>query len=105
MLEVFISMPSLVGLRFQAPCVGQPKTLSFLSVCLSVCLSLRHGCERTVSAHDFAKKYRNDFDTIGYGKVCSRAPVLKYLRLLPIGDTTKCQSPKYGIFRRQRARE
>jgi len=49
--------------------------------------------------HDFSKKgleYRNDFDTDGYGKVSSCAPVLSFLRLLPIGDTTKCQRPKSG---------
>jgi len=34
----FITMPSLVGLRFHPP-PWQPKTLSFFSVCLSVCSS------------------------------------------------------------------
>ena len=36
-----ITMPSLVGLGFHPP-PGWPKTLSFLSVCLSVCLFVRH---------------------------------------------------------------
>jgi len=34
-----ITMPSLVGLRFHSP-PGRPKTLSFLSVCMLVCLSV-----------------------------------------------------------------
>jgi len=40
-----ITMPSLVGLEFHLP-PGQPKTLSFLFVCLFVCLSVRHAFER-----------------------------------------------------------
>jgi len=40
-----ITMPSLVGLGFH-PLPGWPKTLIFLSVCLSVCLSVRHALER-----------------------------------------------------------
>jgi len=42
---------------------------------------------------DFAMKaleYRNDFDTVGWGKVCSCAPVFNFLRLLLTGDNTKC---------------
>ena len=35
---LYITMPSLVGLDFHPP-PGWPKTLSFLSVCLSVCSS------------------------------------------------------------------
>ena len=40
-----IIMPSLLGLGLH-PAPGQPKTLSFLSVGLSVCLSIRHAVER-----------------------------------------------------------
>jgi len=92
-------MPSLVGLGFHLP-PEQPKTLSFLSVsvCLSVCLFVTHLNVRDCAPY-FAKKalgYRNDFDTVGQVKVCSCTPVLNFLRLLPIGDTTKCRSAKYG---------
>jgi len=57
-----ITMPSLVGLGFH-PLPGWQKTLSFLSVCLSVTLLHVRVC-----APDFAMKaleYRNDFDTVG----------------------------------------
>jgi len=40
-----ITMPSLIGLGFHPP-PGRPKTLSFLFVCLSVCLSVHHAFER-----------------------------------------------------------
>ena len=53
-----ITVPSLVGLGFHPP-PGWPKTLSFLSVCLSVTLLNVRDC-----APDFAMKaleYRNDF--------------------------------------------
>jgi len=39
-----ITLPSLVGLGFQPP-PGRPKTLSFLSTCLFVCLFVRHAFE------------------------------------------------------------
>jgi len=55
-------MPSLVGLGFHPP-PGRPKTLNFLSVCLSVTLLHVRVC-----VPDFAMKaleYRNDFDTAG----------------------------------------
>ena len=98
-------MPSLVGLGFHPP-LGRPKTLNFLSVCLFVTLLNVRVC-----APDFATKaleYRNDFDTVGQGKVCSCALVLNFLRLPPTGHTTECRSPKYCkncLFRRQRATE
>ena len=84
-----ITMPSLVELGFH-PLPGWPKTLSFfdsLSVCLSVTLVIVRVC-----APDFAKKaleYRNDFDTVGYEKVCSCAPVFNFLRFMLVGDITK----------------
>jgi len=56
-----ITMPRLVGLGFYPP-PGWPKTLSFLSVCLSVTLWNVRVC-----APDFAMKaleYRNDFDAL-----------------------------------------
>ena len=34
-----------------------------------------------------ALEYRKDFDAVGYGKVCSCAPVFNFLRLLRTGDT------------------
>ena len=48
-----ITMPSLVGLGFHPP-PGWPKTLSyFLSVCLSVCLFVRHAFERQTLCAQF----------------------------------------------------
>ena len=64
-----ITVPSLVGLGFHPP-PGWPKTLSFLSVCLFVCLFVTLLNVRDC-APDFAMKaleYRNDFDTVGYGE-------------------------------------
>jgi len=80
------------------PPLGWPKTLSFLSVCLSVCQSVTLLKVRDC-APDFAMKaleYRNDFDAVGWGNVCSCATVLNFLRLMPISDITKCRSPKNG---------
>jgi len=48
---------------------------------------------------DFTMKmleYRNDFDAVGEGKVCSCAAVFNFLRLPPTVDITKCRSPKNG---------
>jgi len=87
-----ITMPSLVGLGFHPP-PGQPKTLSFFVFLFVTLLNIKD------CAPDFAMKaweYINDFDTVGYGKVCSSVPMFNCLRLLPIGDTTKCRSPKNG---------
>jgi len=70
-----------------------------LSFCLFVCLSVTL-LNVKVCAPDFAMKafeYRNDLDTVGQWKVCSCALVFSFLKLLPIGDTTKCRSPKNGI--------
>ena len=61
-----MTTPSLVGLGFHPP-PGRPKTLSFLSVGLSVCLFVTLSNARDC-APDFAMKaleYRNDFDTVG----------------------------------------
>ena len=71
--------------------------MSFLSVCLSVTLWNVRVC-----APDFAMKaleYRNDFDAVGSGKVCSCAPMLNFLRLMPIGYITKCRNPKNAKIR------
>jgi len=65
-----------------------------LSFCLFVMLLNVRDC-----VPDFAMKaleYRNDFDAVVQGKACSCAPVFNFLRLLPIGDITKCRSPKNG---------
>jgi len=94
-LKSSITVASLVGLGFHPP-PGRPKTLSFLFVCLSVCLFVTLWNVR-VCAPCFAMKaleYRNNFDAVGSGKVCSRAPVLNFLTLMPTGDTTEYQSPK-----------
>jgi len=58
-------MPSLVGLGFH-PQPGRPKTLSFLSVFLSVCMFVTLLNVRDC-VPDFAMKaleHRNDFDAI-----------------------------------------
>ena len=96
-----------------SPAAGAVKNVECfvcLSVCLSVCLFVTL-LDVRVCAPDFAMKaleYRDDFDTIGKGKVYGCATVFNFLRLLPIGDTTRCRSPKTattGDFRRQRAIE
>ena len=79
---------------------GQKRSVFFvcLSICLSLCLSVTLLNVRDC-ALDFAMKaleYRNDFDAVGQGKVCSCAAVFNFLRLLPIGNTTKCQCLKNG---------
>jgi len=109
-LEVLYHHAKFGGARI-SPAAEAAKNVEFF--CLFVCLSLSvmllnvRDC-----APDFAMKaleYRNDFDTVGYGNVCSCAPVFNFLRLLPIGDTTKCRSPKNGkncgVFRRQSVTE
>jgi len=70
--------------------------ISPAAVCLSVSLFVTLVNVRD-RAHDFAMKsleYRNDFDAVGQGKVCSCAPVFNFVRLLPIDDNTKCRSQK-----------
>ena len=76
-----ITMLTSVGLGFHPP-QGRSKTLSFLCVCLSVCLFVTLLNVRDC-APDFAMKaleYRNDFDAVGYGTVCSCVPVFNFLR-------------------------
>ena len=76
---------------------GQKRLCPF--VCLSVTLLNVRDC-----APNFAMKAlecRNDFHAIGWEKVCSSPHVFNFLRLLPIGNTTKCRSPKMakiGVF-------
>ena len=62
---------------------------------LSVCLSVRHAFER----QSLCARFRHE--GVGLqkrvwimGKVCTCAPVFNFLRLLPIGDTTKCRTSK-----------
>ena len=70
-----------MGVRFGT---GADFTRRRLSVCLFVCLSVSLSVTLLnvrVCAPDFAMKaleYRNDFDAVGYRKVCSYAPVLKF---------------------------
>ena len=65
MLEVLYHHSKFGGARISRfhPLPGRPKTLNFLSVCLSVCLSARHACERHLAMK--ALQYRNDFDAVG----------------------------------------
>jgi len=93
-----ITVLSSVGLGFHSPS-GRPKTLNFLSVCLSVCLSVRHAFERQRFCARFRHEgveYRNDFDDVGQEKVCGAASVFNFLTLPPTVDITKCRSPKTG---------
>jgi len=72
-LRSSITTPNLVRLGFHPP-LGRPKMLSFLSV--FVCLCVCHAPECQNCAPDFAMKaleHRNDFNTVGQGKVCSYA--------------------------------
>jgi len=65
-LEVLYHHAKFVGARIYPP-LGQPKTLSFLSVCLFVCLFVTLLNVRDCSP-DFAMKaleYRNNFDARG----------------------------------------
>ena len=112
MLEVLYHHAK-VGVARISPSAGASKNTEFF-FCLFVCLSVTLLSVR-VCAPDFAMKaldYRNDFDAVGQGKVCSCAPVLDFLRLMTIGDITKCRSPKngkkrqkLGFFRRYRTTE
>ena len=71
--------------------------------CLFLCLSV------TSLLNDFARKaleYRNDFDTVGQGKVCSCAPTLTFLCPPPTATPQNAEFQKWqnmGFFRRQRA--
>ena len=74
MLEVLYHHAKFGGARI-SPAAGVAKNVEFF-VCLSVCLSVTLLNVR-VCAPDFAMKaleYRNYFDAVGYGKVCSCAP-------------------------------
>ena len=101
MLEVLYHHAKFGRARI-SPAAGAAK-----NVCLSVC----HAFERQRLCAHFAMKalkYRNDFDTVGKEKVCCCASVFNFVRLLPIGDTTKCRSPKNGkncFFCQQRVTE
>jgi len=98
MLEVLYHRAKYGGARL-SPAAEAAKNVEFF-VCLSVCLFVRHAFERQsvrVYAPCFAMKaleYRNNFDAVGSGKVCSRAPVFNFLTLMSTGDTTKCQVQK-----------
>jgi len=79
---------------------GRQKRWVFcLSVCLSVCLPVTLLNVRNC-APDFAVKaleYRHGFDAVGL-RLSSCAPVFSWL--LPVGDITKCRSPKNGKINR-----
>ena len=94
MLEVLYHHAKFGGARI-SPAAGVAKNVEF--VCLSVTLLSVTLLNVRVCAPDFAMKaleYRNSFDAIGQGKVCSCAPVFNFVGLWPAGDNTKCQSPK-----------
>jgi len=82
-----ITMQSLVAIGFH-PLPEQRKTLSFLSVrhaLLSVTLFLSVTLLNVrVCSSDFTMKtleYRNDFDAVEYGKVCSCVAVFNFLKI------------------------
>ena len=98
MLEVLYHHAKFGGAGI-SPAAGVAKNVEFF-VCLSLTFLNVRDC-----VPDFA---RNNFDTVGQGKVCSCAFVSNFLRLLLVGDTTKCRSQKaakIGGFRQQRATE
>ena len=67
MREVLYHHAKFGGARISRA-AGATINVEFWSVCLSVCLSVRHAFERQSCAPDFAMKaleYRNDFDTVG----------------------------------------
>jgi len=88
-LEVLYHHAKFGGARI-LPATRSAKNVEFF--CLSVMLLNVRVC-----APDFAMKaleYRNDFDAVGLGKVCSCPPMFNFRRLLSTGDTTKCLIPK-----------
>ena len=108
-LKSSITMPSLVGFGFHPP-PGGPKTLSFLFVCLSVCLFVTLLNVR-VCAPCFAMKaleYRNNFDAIGYGKVVVVHPCSTLSDCCQLATTLNAEvqkTRKIDVFRHQRAKE
>ena len=90
MLEVLYHHAKFGGARI-SPAAGVAKNVEFFCLFVSLSVTLLNV---TVCAPDFAMmalEYRNDFDAVGYGKVRSCAPVLNFLRLLPIGDTLNAE--------------
>jgi len=60
--------------------------------CVSVTLVNDGLLDNRIYAHNFASnesEYRNNFDTVTYGKVCSCEHAFNFLQMLLIGDTTK----------------
>jgi len=95
-LEVLYYRAKFGGARISPAAAVTKNVEFFLSVCLSVCLFVTL-LNITDCAPDFAMKaleYRNDFDAVGWGKVCSCAHVFYFVRLLLVGNNTKCRSPK-----------
>jgi len=44
----------------------------------------------------YASEYGNNFDAVGWGKVCVCASVLNFFRSPPSGDTAKYRNPENG---------
>ena len=66
MLKVLYHHAKFGGARI-SPAAGVAKNVEFLSVCLSVCLSVRHAFNVRDCTPDFAMKsleYRNNFDAV-----------------------------------------
>ena len=73
---------------------GQKRWVFCLSVCLSVCPS-RFWTSEIVRPISPWRRWITEMILIRWiGKVCGSAPVFTFLRMLPIGYTTKCRSPK-----------
>jgi len=105
-LEVLYHHAKFGGARI-SPADGAPKTLSFLFVCLFVTLFNVRGC-----APDFAMKaleYRNDFDTVGQGKVCTWHPCSTFSDCCqlatPALNAEGQKTAKIAAFRRHRTTE
>ena len=104
MLEVFYHRTKFAR-DLISPAAGAAKNIEFF-VCLFVCLFVTLLNARDC-APDFAMKtweYKTILIPLDSGRfaVCT---VFNFLRLLPIGDTTKCRSPKIWVFRSHRTTE
>jgi len=104
-----ITMPCLVSLGFHPP-PGRPKTLRFLSACLTVCLSVTLLNVRDC-APDFAMKvleYRNDFDAVGLERFVVVHPYSTFSRWCQLATPLNAEvqkTAKIGVFRQGRAAE
>jgi len=101
-----ITMPSLVGLGFHSP-PGQPKTLSFLSVCLSVTLlNVRDLCARF--RHESVAVQKQFLMPLDRGRFVVGHPCSTLSDCCQLATTLNAEvqkTAKTGGFRQQRVTE